>query len=75
MPTQILKLPTRFLRLPEVKLRTGLSRSYIYRQITQGRFPKSIEIGARAVGWIDTEIDAWIDARIAASRPCSGGSD
>jgi len=59
------------LRLPEVKQRTGLSRSSIYKQIADGHFPKSVEIGRRAVGWLDTEVDAWIDERVTASRPYS----
>lgn len=57
-----------FLRLPAVKARTGLSRSTIYLRITQGTFPKPVSLGARAVGWIEAEIDAWLAERIAASR-------
>jgi prophage regulatory protein len=61
------------LRLPQVKLRTGLSRASIYALIAQGRFPKQIKLspvpGARAAGWIGGEIDSWLRERIAASRP------
>jgi prophage regulatory protein len=56
------------LRLPEVKKRTGLSRSTIYLRITQDTFPKPISLGARSVGWLDSEIEAWIQARIQKSR-------
>lgn len=58
----------RFLRLPEVLARTGLSRSTIYVRLEQGRFPKPVSLGARAVGWIESEVDEWIQKRIAASR-------
>ncbi len=58
----------RFLRLPEVLARTGLSRSTIYVRLEQGRFPQPISLGARAVGWIETEVDEWMRERIAASR-------
>ena len=58
----------RFLRLPEVLARTGLSRSTIYVRLDQGRFPRPVSLGARAVGWIETEVDEWIRARIVASR-------
>ena len=58
----------RFLRLPEVLARTGLSRSTIYVRLEQGRFPQPVSLGARAVGWIEAEVDEWIGARIAASR-------
>ena len=58
----------RFLRLPEVLARTGLSRSTIYVRLDQGRFPRPVSLGARGVGWIESEVDEWMRARIAASR-------
>jgi prophage regulatory protein len=57
----------KILRLPEVKARTGLSRSSIYASIQQGNFPPSIHLGARAVGWLDSDITDWIESRISAS--------
>ncbi len=45
------------LRLPAVKTRTGLSRSTIYLRVAEGRFPKPISLGARAVGWVDAEVE------------------
>jgi prophage regulatory protein len=56
------------LRLGEVKARTGLSRSSIYLRIAEGTFPKQVSLGSRAVGWVDTEIQAWIDQAIRNSR-------
>ncbi len=56
------------LRLPVVMARTGLSRSTIYAKITAGEFPEPINLGARAVGWLADEIEAWLIARIEASR-------
>jgi prophage regulatory protein len=61
-------MSTRILRLPEVKSATGLSRSTIYSQMAEGIFPKPISLGARAVGWIDSDIEQWLDSRIADSR-------
>lgn len=55
-------------RLPEVMARTGLSRSSIYEQIRKGKFPSQINLGPRAVGWIESEIVNWIEARIDESR-------
>ena len=52
--------PSRFLRLPEVQARTGLSRSTIYVRLDQGRFPRPVSLGSRAVGWIEAEVDEWI---------------
>ncbi|MYC89167.1 MAG: AlpA family transcriptional regulator [Gemmatimonadales bacterium] len=66
--------PTRLLRLPEVMARTGLSRATIYALMAEGRFPRQVRIGARAVGWVEAEIEAWIQERIAQSRGAEGGS-
>ncbi len=52
----------RILRLPTVKHLTGLSGSSIYLKISQGTFPKSVSLGARAVGWMESDIDQWIDS-------------
>ena len=62
------KPPIRFLRLPEVQGRTGLSRSTIYVRLSEGRFPRPVSLGARAVGWIEGEVDKWIRERIEESR-------
>ena len=62
------RAPGRFLRLPEVMARTGLSRSTIYVRLEQGRFPRPVSLGGRAVGWIDSEIDEWMSNRVAESR-------
>lgn len=64
------------LRLPAVKSRTGLSRSTIYKRIADGAFPKPVSLGPRAVGWLKTEIDDWVDSRIQlrARRDAEGSS-
>jgi prophage regulatory protein len=59
------------LRLPSVKARTGLSRSTIYLRISQGGFPKPISLGGRAVGWVEDEVNEWLDERIQARRDCT----
>ncbi|MEL0098940.1 MAG: AlpA family transcriptional regulator [Opitutae bacterium] len=53
-----------FLRLPDVKQRTGLSRASIYAMINNGDFPKQTVIGRRAVAWSSKSIQEWIDQRI-----------
>ena len=59
---------TRILRLENVKTRTGLSRSSIYALIKEKRFPGNISLGARSVGWVESEIESWIESRVQASR-------
>lgn len=61
------------LRLPEVVKNTGLSRSTIYLRISQGRFPKPVCLGGRAVGWLEAEVQEWLRERIEASRQVSPG--
>lgn len=56
------------LRLPTVKARTGLSRSTIYLRIAEGSFPKPVSLGGRAVGWIEAEVNDWLNQQIEASR-------
>jgi prophage regulatory protein len=55
----------RIIRLREVMSLTGLGRSSIYQMVAEGRFPASIKLGPRAVGWVEQEINDWIEARIA----------
>ncbi|MEJ1385336.1 MAG: AlpA family transcriptional regulator [Candidatus Sedimenticola sp. (ex Thyasira tokunagai)] len=60
---------TAILRLPAVMARTGLSRSTIYLRIADGSFPAPISLGGkRAVGWVDSEIQDWLEKQIEASR-------
>ncbi len=65
------------LRRKQVDVRTGLSRSSIYSRMRYNpkrpneydpTFPKPVSVGAKAVGWIEHEIDGWLNARIRASR-------
>lgn len=57
-------------RLPSVLARTGMSRSFIYREAAAGRFPKPVKVGA-ASGWNTAAVDEWIkhllDAPVARS--------
>jgi prophage regulatory protein len=55
--------PARILRLPAVKDRTGLATSTIYKLIRAGKFPRHIKITERASGWLETDIDAWVESR------------
>jgi prophage regulatory protein len=52
------------LRMPQVVQRTGLSAPTIYRRMAEGTFPPSrMQIGERARGWVESEVDAWLIAR------------
>ena len=69
-------MPRKILRLPVVLDRTGLSRSTVYLRVTEVRFPRPVSLGARAVGWIETEVEEWIARQIEVSRkirqpPCA----
>lgn len=56
------------LRLPAVKARIGLSRSSIYLMVSRGLFPRPIPLGARAIGWVESEIEEWLSAQIERGR-------
>ena len=53
----------RLLRLPAVLERTGLGRSALYALMKAGEFPRPLRIGARAVAWLEDEVDEWIRKR------------
>ena len=70
------------LRRKQVEARTGLSRSSIYARLRQNpkrpgdydpTFPRPISVGAKAVGWIESELDAWLIAQFQKSRKADGG--
>ncbi|WP_054634381.1 helix-turn-helix transcriptional regulator [Pantoea stewartii] len=62
------KQTTRLIRLPEVMNKTGYKKAWIYRLISENKFPKPIKLGARAVAFIEAEIDQWISDAISNSR-------
>ncbi|ORM71408.1 transcriptional regulator [Pantoea wallisii] len=55
----------RFMRLPEVISTCGLSRSTIYDLISREQFPSQISLSGKNVAWLASEIDGWMQARIA----------
>ena len=57
----------KIIRLPQVIAKTGLAKSTIYLFLKEKKFPKSIQLGQRSIGFLESDIDAWIDNRIAES--------
>jgi prophage regulatory protein len=53
----------RIIRRGTVESMTGLRRSAIYDAMSKGTFPRPVSLGAKAVGWLEHEIDAWIEGR------------
>jgi prophage regulatory protein len=49
-----------FLRLPEVRRRTGLSTATIYRKVTLGQFPDKVQLSANVVAWYESDVNRWI---------------
>lgn len=54
----------RLLRLPEVRQKVGLSRSAIYKLISEGQFPRQVAIGPRTVAWVQEDLERWIEGRL-----------
>jgi len=63
---------SRILRLKEVCRVTGLGRSFIYQLQAEQRFPRSIKLGVKAVGWLEHEVQDWLNTRLRISRSKSG---
>jgi prophage regulatory protein len=63
----------RFIRENECRQRTGLSRAQRWRLEREGRFPTKIQLSDRAFGWLESEIEAWIAARVRERRPVAAG--
>ena len=70
--TERTKPAIRFLRISEIEARTGLSRTTIYDWSADGRFPRPVRLSERAVRWIESELEEWMDERIEQGR---GGED
>lgn len=51
----------KILRRREVILRTGLSGPTIWRRMRGGKFPQCVQLGPGAVGWLEHEIDAYLE--------------
>lgn len=49
-------------RMNEVTKRTGLARATIYRRMGEGTFPQPVKLGARAIAWRSSDVDAWIES-------------
>jgi len=67
----------RIIRRKQLEARTGLSRSSIYAKLRKNpkrpsdfdpTFPKPISVGAKAVGWLEHEVDAWLEGQVRKSR-------
>lgn len=54
----------RLIKLVKVMDNTGLSRSTIYKYISDGSFPKPVSLGVRNVAWVESEVEDWILERI-----------
>lgn len=54
----------KFLRLKEVMAITALSRSSIYKFMNEERFPQTISLGDRAVAWLESEVEEWMEEKL-----------
>lgn len=53
------------IRIPKVESMTGLGRHTIYRKVKDGTFPKPVMLGERASVWLETEVEEWLQSKIA----------
>lgn len=62
MPKQV--DPPRFIRLPQVVEMTGMGKTFIYARISDGTFPRQIQLGSRSVVWNERDVIDWMNAQI-----------
>ena len=63
-----MKSEVKFLRLPQVKELTCLSKTSIYRLMGEGEFPKQVTLGARSVVWVKSQVEDWCLEKIKLNR-------
>jgi prophage regulatory protein len=54
----------RVLRRRATEAKCGLSKTALYDKIQKGKFPKPVKLGPKSVGWLESELDQWIAARV-----------
>ena len=65
MPKQV--DPPRFIRLPQVIEMTGMGKTFIYARISDGTFPKQIQLVSRSVVWNERDVIDWMNQQITAA--------
>ncbi len=65
----------RILRLPELCKKTGRAPSTTWKDVHERTFPPPVRLGPRAVGWRESEVDAWLEARSIATRSADNPFD
>jgi prophage regulatory protein len=68
MSLQIKETPKQLVKRKKVEELTSLSKSSLYRLMSDGIFPKPIRLGSKSVAWLKSDVEAWIDDRISASK-------
>ena len=65
----------KILRIPVVLDRIGIGRSTLYELLAKGDFPASIPLGARSVGFLESDVDEWVEARVRRARGVQGEAE
>ena len=55
----------KFMRISDVQSISGLSRSQIYVLVSRGEFPKQVKVSEKASAWLASEVEAWMNERVA----------
>ena len=64
------KKELKILRLKDVMAKTGFPKPSVYHAIRTNGFPKAKRLGSRSVGWLEHEVDQWIEDRPRANVMC-----
>lgn len=64
----------RFINMEEVRRRVALSKTEIYRKMAAGKFPRPVPLGTQKVAFVESEVVAWMDARLRAREDGEGAA-
>lgn len=53
------------LKQPTVLSAVGFSGPTLWRRVRENNFPQPVHLGGRSIGWLQSEVNAWIKARAA----------
>ena len=56
--------PTRLISIRKVCEIAGLCKTEIYRRMSTGQFPKSVQLSSKCVRWAEAEIYTWVNAQL-----------
>ena len=55
--------PTKIIRKAQVLELVGMKSTWLHERVKAGEFPRPVRLGERAVGWRQSDVEAWLESR------------